>query len=146
MPIRSGQAVKMMTASVFAAAALLCASPAAFAEGGGGIPNPEPVPVPAETSAAGGQGECQAGESVDAANGNCVPTMTPIATGGDDAPVAPDPTTGTGDVTSSTATGVGADLVPNINGDPCSGYWESDVCLAENAPAVQPRSTLSTSP
>ena len=42
--------------------------------------------------------------------------------------------------------GVGADLVPNINGDPCSGYWESDVCLAENAPAVQPRSTLSTSP
>lgn len=143
MPIHAGQAVKVMTASVFAAAALLCASPVAFAEG---IPDPEPVPVPTEPSAVGGQGECQAGESVDAANGNCVPTMTPITTGGGDAPVAPVPTTGTGDVTSSTTSGVGADLVPNINGDPCSGYWESDVCLTENAPSVQPRSTLSTSP
>lgn len=39
--------------------------------------------------------------------------------------------------------------VPNINGDPCTGAWESTACYAMNfdtAPAVQPRSTLSASP
>ena len=39
--------------------------------------------------------------------------------------------------------------VPNINGDPCTGAWESTVCYAMNfdeAPAVQPRSSVSSSP
>jgi hypothetical protein len=45
--------------------------------------------------------------------------------------------------------GVGENLVPNINGYPCTGGWESAVCYAmgqDSMPAVQPRSTLSSSP
>ncbi|WP_445168418.1 hypothetical protein ACTXG7_03235 [Mycolicibacterium sp. Dal123E01] len=54
----------------------------------------------------------------------------------------------TQDVTSISDTGVGADLVPNINGTPCTGYWESAVCYEEGQDnvAVQPKSTLSSSP
>jgi hypothetical protein len=51
--------------------------------------------------------------------------------------------------TTTTASGIGADLVPNINGYPCTGYWQSMACVAEgeaDMPAVQPRSTLSSSP
>ena len=145
MPIPAGRAVKVVTASMFAAAALVWGSAAAYAEGGGGVPNPAPEPVPAEPAAGGGQGQCQAGESIDPTNGNCVPTMTPIA--GGSAPAAADPLRTTGDTTSTTDSGMGADLVPNINGDPCSGYWESTVCFAEQGrSAVHPHSTLSSSP
>lgn len=51
--------------------------------------------------------------------------------------------------TTSTTSGVGANQVPNINGYPCTGYWQSMACIAQgeaDVPAVQPRSTLSSSP
>lgn len=42
------------------------------------------------------------------------------------------------------------DSVPNINGDPCTGGWESVVCYAEqqgDSPVVtQPRTSISSSP
>lgn len=41
------------------------------------------------------------------------------------------------------------DLVPNINGTPCTGYWMSGACYAESQdrmPEVVPKSTLSDSP
>jgi hypothetical protein len=50
---------------------------------------------------------------------------------------------------SSTTTGIGTDLVPNLNGTPCTGYWSSMACEAAgdaDLPAIQPHSTLSTSP
>ncbi|HMZ12959.1 MAG TPA: hypothetical protein PLS04_02380 [Mycobacterium sp.] len=133
-----------MTAGLFATLALVCASPA-YAEG---VPNPEPVPAVPDPSASvqEGQGECQAGETRDAANGNCVPAMTPVGSEGADVPAAPAPTRGTGDVTSTTESGIGTELVPNINGDPCTGYWESTACLVPGTPAVRPESTLSSSP
>ncbi|MCB0935959.1 MAG: hypothetical protein KDB55_08120 [Mycobacterium sp.] len=140
----AGRAVTAMTAGLFATLALVCASPA-YAEG---VPNPEPVPAVPDPSASvqEGQGECQAGETRDAANGNCVPAMTPVGSEGADVPAAPAPTRGTGDVTSTTESGIGTELVPNINGDPCTGYWESTACLVPGAPAVRPESTLSSSP
>ena len=154
MPIYSSRAANLLAASAFAlavaatpAVGFLYSAPAAHAEGEGGVPAPEPVPVPRpEAQQPGNSAGCQPGESLDPANGNCVPTLTPIPTSNGDGPVAPVPTTGTGDVTSTSNTGEPADLVPNINGDPCSGYWESTVCLTEDAPAVQPHSTISSSP
>jgi hypothetical protein len=74
--------------------------------------------------------------------------MTPVATtNGDQAFEDLQPRT-TQDVTSTTATGVGADLVPNINGTPCTGYWESAACYetSQDEVAVQPKSTISSSP
>ena len=60
-----------------------------------------------------------------------------------DAAAAPN----TGETTSTITTGDPADLVPNINGDSCTGYWESTVCYAEQGQAaVQPKSTISSSP
>lgn len=42
------------------------------------------------------------------------------------------------------------DSVPNINGDPCTGEWESVVCYADqqgDSPVVtQPRTSISSSP
>lgn len=138
----AGRAVTAMTAGLFATLALVCASPA-YAEG---VPNPEPVPAVPDPSASvqEGQGECQAGETRDAANGNCVPAMTPVGSEGAEASRVPAPTTRTGDAT--TESGLGTELVPNINGDPCTGYWESTACLVQQAPVVQPESTLSSSP
>lgn len=53
----------------------------------------------------------------------------------------------TGETTSTIESGLPADLVPNINGDSCTGYWESTVCFAEQGQfAVQPKSTISSSP
>ena len=41
-------------------------------------------------------------------------------------------------------------LVPNINGYPCSGYWESTACYAmsmgDSPMIVQPRTSVSSSP
>ena len=122
---------------------LLSTAPAAYAQG---IPNPGPVPVP-ELPVTGAQGPCQAGEALDPSTGNCLPAMTSVpASNGGDAPVPEAPPATTGDTTSTSYTGEPADLVPNINGDPCTGYWESPVCLADDAPGVQPHSTLSSSP
>ena len=155
MPIYSGRAAKLLTAGALAlavavtpAAGLLYSPPAAHAEGSGGVPAPEPVPVPEPAAQEpGNSAGCQPGESLDASNGNCVPTMSPIPAGAGEGPVAEAPATTTGDTTSTYTTGIAADLVPNINGDPCTGYWESTVCYAEQGQAaVQPKSTISSSP
>ena len=80
-------------------------------------------------------------------DGNCVPAMSAVpstAGGGADDSV---PIRVTDTQTSTFTTGIGADLVPNLNGTPCTGYWSSMACdAAGDLPAVQPRSTLSTSP
>jgi len=166
MPTVSKYAVKLLAASVFAlaaaaapAAAVLYAPPTAHAEGHGGeggVPAPEPVPQPKSSVASGGgAAACAAGESL-GADGNCVPTMSPVpATAPGAAPVAasPDPQEDlqprtTQDVTTTTNTGLGANMVPNINGYPCTGYWESMACYesSQSEVAVQPKSTLSSSP
>jgi len=149
MPIQSSRAAKLLAARVFALAiaAGLLVSPA-VAHADNGLPEPQPVLQPQpEPEQSGGSGGCQAGESLDESNGNCVPTMAQIPASGGGESVAPTPMTGTGDTTSTIQSGIGADLVPNINGDSCSGYWESTVCFAEQGPAaVQPRTTISSSP
>ncbi len=147
MPIHSSWAAKLVTAGVFALA--VAAAPVAHAEGEGAIPAPEPVPAPAPAAVQpGGSGGCQSGESLDPTTGNCVPTMTPIATTqGDQATDELAPRT-TQDVTSTAETGIAADMVPNINGYPCTGYWESAACYeaSQDEVAVQPKSTISSSP
>jgi hypothetical protein len=144
MPVHSTWMGKLLTASAFALA--VAAAPMAHAEGGG-IPEPGPEPGPV-ASQPGGTAGCQSGESLDPSTGNCTPTMTPVATtNGDQAFEDLQPRT-TQDVTSTVETGVGADLVPNINGTPCTGYWESAACYetSQDEVAVQPKSTISSSP
>ena len=152
MPIYSTRVAKLLAASVFALAA---ATPAV----GSCTRRPSRTPrlrwrsrararfrsLEPELNSRATRG-CQPDESLDPSNGNCVPTMTSIPTSNGDGTVAPIPTRTTTDTTSTTDTGEPADLVPNINGDPCTGYWESTVCLTEDAPAVQPHSTISSSP
>lgn len=155
MPIYSSRVAELMTASVFAlavaatpAAALIHSAPAAHAEGSGGVPVPNPVPVPEPTAQEpAGSGGCQAGESLNPENGNCEPTMSPVPVAGDEGPITEAPPTTTGATTSTIDSGLPADLVPNINGDSCTGYWESTVCYAEQGQAaVQPKTTISSSP
>ena len=156
MPIYSGRAAKLLTAGAFAlavavtpAAGLLYSPPAAHAEGEGGVPAPEPVPVPRpEAQEPGNSAGCQSGESLDPANGNCVPAMTPIATTQGDQPIEELQPRTTQDITSTTNSGLGADMVPNINGYPCTGYWISMACVETSGDEVpvQPKSTLSSSP
>ena len=151
MPHYSTRVAKLLAAGVFAIAAaatpavgVLYSAPVAHAEGGG-VPDPGPVTVPEpDVQPPGNSSVCQSGESLNPENGNCEPTMSAVPAGTGDDAVAP--TSTTGDTTSTIDTGEPADLVPNINGDPCSGYWESAVCLTEDAPAVQPHSTISSSP
>jgi len=154
MPFESSRAAKLLTASVFAlavavapTAGFLATSPAAHAEGGG-VPNPAPVPVPQpEAEQPGDSGGCQPGETIDPQNGNCLPAMSAVPDTADAGPISQAPPSDTGETTSTFDTGIGADLVPNINGDSCTGYWESTVCYAEQGQAaVQPRSTISSSP
>ncbi|MBB3601712.1 hypothetical protein FHT40_001345 [Mycolicibacterium sp. BK556] len=144
MPVQSTWIVKLLTASACALAVI--AAPAAHAEGG--IPDPGPSGPQPVASQPGGGGGCQSGESLDPSTGNCTPTMTSIATtNGDQAFDDIQPRT-TQDITTTSDTGIGADLVPNINGDSCTGYWQSTVCYEEdqdNVP-VQPKSTISSSP
>lgn len=157
MPIQSSNAAKLLTAGVFALAVALAPAvglvygPAvAHAEGEGGVPAPEPVPVPVpepQVSQSGDTAGCQPGESLNPENGNCEPTMSAIPAGAGEAPIEQAPSPNTGETTSTYTTGIGADLVPNINGDSCTGYWESTVCYAEQGQAaVQPKSTISSSP
>ncbi|WP_345229308.1 hypothetical protein [Mycolicibacterium helvum] len=145
MPVHATWVAKLLTVSAFALAA--ASAPMAHAEGGGGIPEPAPGPQPV-ASQPGGSSGCQSGESLDPSTGNCTPTMTSVATtNGDQSFEDLQPRT-TQDTTSTTETGVAADLVPNINGDSCTGYWQSTVCYEEdqdNVP-IQPKSTLSSSP
>lgn len=135
---------RLLAAGLFAAGAMLSVAPVAAAEP---VPGPNPVPVPTPPSFGDGGG-CQGGEVM--RDGNCVPNMTPVTTDEDDERAAPEaPLRYTDSHSSTSVTGVPTDLVPNLNGTPCTGYWMSGACYAEaqnNAPAVVPRSTLSDSP
>ena len=116
----------LLTAGLLAAAAL--ASPSASAEGG--VPgDPFPVPTPGMSDSSGNG--CQGGEV--RVDGNCIPAVGGMSSGEES------------HTTDSFANPV--DNMPSINGDPCSGAWESTVCYAEgNVAPVQPHSELSASP
>lgn len=113
------------------------------------VPDPEPVPEPTPgVETVMGAGECEAHEVPDPNTGTCIPAMGAVqSTAGGETLEEPMPRT-TQDITSSSTSGVGANLVPNINGDPCTGYWQSVACyeMEQDNVAVQPRSTLSSSP
>lgn len=125
------------------AGVMLSIAPAALAAP---VPEPDPgvtAPAPIDSGTAG----CQGGEVMQ--DGNCVPAMTPVGStaGGDDP--ADTPLRYTESETTTIQSGLPVDLVPNINGESCTGYWQSGACYAQNfntGPAVVPRSTLSTSP
>ena len=90
------------------------------------LPEPEPVPV----GPVGGE-----------------PETTPVESNGEIRVSAPEVGV-TGE--NSETTGVPVNAVPNINGDSCTGGWESTVCYAEQSgdspPEVQPRTSISSSP
>lgn len=133
---------RILTAGLLAAGVLLGFAPVAVAEP---VPGPEPVPVPVPAPSGGASG-CQDGEVMQ--YGNCVPDMTPV-TGAAESAAPEAPLRYTDDHTSTTTSGLPADLVPNLDGTPCTGYWMSGACYAESqdgVPAVVPRSTLSDSP
>ena len=125
----------LFSAGLITAAAL--AAPVAYAEGGvPGMPGePFPAPTPGGITENAGNG-CLGGEV--RVDGNCVPSNA-----GPGTEVA-----GTGQESRTTNSWVNpVENVPNINGDPCEGAWESTVCYAEgNVPRVQPHSELSASP
>lgn len=113
---------KLLSAGLLTAcAALFIAAPSAVASP---LPEPEPVPVPVP------------GQGLPEVDGDGQIRISAPAVG---------PTGG-----ESETTGVPVDLVPNINGDPCDGGWESTVCYAEqqgdSPPPVQPRTSISSSP
>ncbi len=116
---------RILIAGVFAGAALWAAAPAVAEP----LPNPEPVPVPGVEA-----------ESAPVTGG----------TGGGEVRVAAPQVGGGGEVRSATGGYLDpVNIVPNINGDPCTGAWESTACYAMNfdsPPAVQPRSEISASP
>ncbi len=134
---------KLVAATALTAAALSTAS-AALAEP---LPGPNPIPVPGPGGYEQGGG-CVAGEVME--NGGCVSANVSPATGGETRVAAPSVGGGGGAVTTTTNSYLDPmHTVPNLNGDPCTGQWESTACYAMNfdsAPAVQPRSTLSSSP
>lgn len=154
MQMNAHFASKALAASVFAIAAAIApaagfgqAIPAAYAE-----PVPDPGPGPdlqpqPEAGAVGGEDECGAGE-VRGADGDCVPAMGAERATNDIQPEPEAQPRTTQDTVSSTTSGEGANLVPNINGDSCTGYWQSVACyeMDQDQVAVQPRSTLSSSP
>lgn len=135
---------RVLTTSVLTAGVILGIAPAALA---GPPPEPTPAPTPA-TADASNTAKCADGEVMQ--DGNCVPAMTPIQnTAGDGAQPPEAPIRITNDESSSSTSGIGADLVPNVNGTPCTGYWASMACdsqTGDQMPAVQPRTTLSDSP
>lgn len=125
--------------AVMGAAAAIVAAPTALAEP---LPGPNPIPVPGGPNSG---SDCMAGEIME--NGACVSANTSPATGNETRVAAPS----VGGAETSTTNSYLDPLhtVPNLNGDPCTGQWESTACYAMNfdsAPAVQPRSTLSSSP
>lgn len=123
----------LLSAGLVTAAVL--AAPAAYAEGAPGEPFPVPSPGGGGMTETAGNG-CQGGEV--RVDGNCVP--------GNAAPGTE--VTGTEQESRTTEAWVNpVDNVPNINGDPCEGAWESTVCYAEgNVAPVHPHSELSSSP
>ena len=122
-------------------AAAILSAPVAHAQP---LPNPDPVPVPGAGGAESG-GSCMAGEVY--ANGACVSQSESSAGGGQTNISSPSVGASQSKTTNSYVDPLYT--VPNINGDPCTGQWESVACYAmhsDAAPAVQPRSTLSSSP
>ena len=113
--------LRFAAAAALAGAAALFAAPVALAEP---LPNPEPVPVPG-VGVQEGSGAAVGGT----AGGGEVRVSAPTVT------------------TNSYADPL--NMVPNINGDPCTGAWESTACYAMNFDSpreVVPRSTISSSP
>jgi hypothetical protein len=135
---------RILTGAVLAVGVMLSIAPAALAEP---VPNPDPVPAPTP-GAIGGPAGCQGGEVMQ--DGNCVPNMTAVTTDEDAEGAVPEaPLRLSDEHTSTTQSGLPMDLVPNINGTPCTGYWMSTACYAQgfnSGPAVVPKSTLSDSP
>lgn len=117
---------KLLSAGLLTAgAALFIGAPSALAAP---LPNPEPEPVPGVSlPPVNGDGQIQV-------SAPAVEVTAPEVGG-----------PGGGEVI-----GVPVESVPNINGDPCTGGWESTVCYAEqqgDSPlAVQPRTSISSSP
>lgn len=153
-PNSSTLAHKFLAAGMLAAALValpvagaVYSSPAAHAEGGVPEPAPEPEPQPAASPRV-GEGECAYGQVVDPNTGDCVPAMGGLVSAGGAEPIEEPAPRLTQDITESSSTGVGANLVPNINGDACTGYWQSVACseMQQDNVAVQPRTTLSSSP
>lgn len=136
---------RILTAGLLAAGLMLSAAPAAPAEPMP-VPDPAPAPEPVPGAPLASAGtECANGEVMQ--DGNCVPKMSPVA--GDTGQPANAPLRETQTETTSITTGVGANEVPNLNGYPCTGDFQSMACIAAgnaDMPAVQPRSTLSSSP
>lgn len=115
---------KLLSAALLTAgAALVVGVPSAFAAP---LPNPEPEPVPVPVP----------GEGLPETNGNGQIVVSA-------------PGVGVGGVNSETS-GVPVNAVPNINGDSCTGGFESTVCYAEqmgdSPPPVEPRTSISSSP
>lgn len=138
---------RLLTAGVLTAGVMLGIAPAALAVPPPN-PDPSPAPGPAPAPPAGGDtAGCADSEVVQ--DGNCVPAMSAVPnTAGGGAPESV-PLRINDDESSASTNGIGADLVPNVNGTPCTGYWSSMACDAQSEadqPAVQPRSTLSSSP
>ena len=143
MPPYPSRAAKLLTASVFAFAVavtpsvgLLYSPPAAHAEGGGRTRDRPRFPSPKSNRRA---------APADASRRKPQPGERQLRS--DDDPGhgrhrrrgGMPPTSATGDTTHEIDSGEPADLVPNINGDSCTGYWESTVCYAEQGQAaVQP--------
>jgi hypothetical protein len=144
MSVHSNWVAKLLVAGLFTLS--VGTAPLAYADNDA-IPAPEPGPEPVSSQPS-GTATCAQGQSLDPSNGNCLPDMTSVGnTQGDDVTGDLQPRT-TQDITSTTVTGVGADMVPNINGYSCSGYWESAACYeqSQDEVAVQPKSTISSSP
>ena len=113
---------KLLSAGLLTAgAALFIGAPSAFAQP---LPNPEPIPEPVP------------GESVPQASSNGEIRVSAPGVG---------PSGGNSEIS-----GVPVEATPNINGDSCTGAFESTVCYAEqmgDSPiAVQPRTEISSSP
>ena len=115
---------KLLTAGLLVSGvALFAGTPVAFAQP---LPEPEPVPV----GPVGGEPETSSVES----NGQIRVSAPEVGVTGEN----------------SETTGVPVNAVPNINGDSCTGGWESTVCYAEqqgdSPPPVEPRTSISSSP
>lgn len=111
----------LATGLLTAGSALFIGAPSAFASP---LPEPEPVPVPVP------------GQGLPEVNGQGQIHVSAPAVGVEG--------------TNSETTGVPVNAVPNINGDSCTGGWESTVCYAEqqgdSPPPVEPRTSISSSP
>lgn len=118
--------VRLLTTAALAVATVATVAASAATALAQPLPVPDPVPIP-EPVVSGAE------------------PAQPV-TGGETRVAAPQ--VGTGESSTSSYEDP-LNTVPNINGDPCTGAWESTVCYAMNfdsAPAVQPRSTISSSP